>query len=130
MSLPPTVPARAGTAVLGVLAMVQLVTALTSDAPAYAVVLLLMGCALSSGSAMALHSGGGLGARLAAFSASVLTGGGAALVAFAGLPGGEPSGSGPAETGTVLLSLSVLLLLALDARSRPASESSVPPYAL
>ncbi len=130
MSLSHTAPTRAGTAVLGVLAMVQLVTALTSRAPAYALVLLLVGCGLSSGSALALHGRGGLGARLAAFSAGVLSGGGAVLVATAGLPGQDPSGLGAVGGVTLLLALSVLLLLALDARSRPASDPVVPPYAL
>ena len=123
-------PARAGTAVLGVLAMVQLVTALTSDVPAYALVLLLVSCAVSAVSALALHREGGLGARLVAISAAVVTGGGAVLVGTLGLPGRVPSGFGATEAIALALALSVLLLVALDVRSRPASEAAVSPYAL
>jgi hypothetical protein len=128
--LKPSALTRAGTAALGGLAVVHLVTALTSGAPAYALVLLVVGCVLSSASALALHRRGSVGARVAALAAAVLSCGGAVLVGTLGLPGRGSSGFGLAGTAAVLLALAVLLTLALDVRSRPASRAAVPPYAL
>ena len=121
---------RAGAGALGILALVQLVTALTSDAPPYALVLLLVVCGLSSVSALALLWRGTLGARLTALVAALLSGGGAVLVGTLGLPGTVSAHFGTTGTADVVLAVAVLLLLALDARSRRATEPRVPPYAL
>lgn len=127
----PTALTRVSTAALGVLAMVQLVSALTSaGVPAYARVLLLVSCALSSVSALLLHRAGGLGARLCALAAALLTGSGAVLVGTVGLPGRESSGFDGTEAGILGLALVVVLILAFDARSRRSRVAAVPPYAL
>lgn len=130
MRLSTTSPTRASSTALCGLAMVQLIAALSAHSPTYAVVLLLVGCSLASVSGLALHRCDGLGARLAAGSAAAVTAVSVVLVATAGLPGRESSGLSATDAATLVLALSVLLLLALDARSCPASESAVPPYAL
>jgi hypothetical protein len=127
----PSALTLAGAAVVSILAMVQLVTALTSEGiPGYARVLLLASCTLTSLAALLLHRDAGTGARLGALAAAVLSGAGSVLVGTVGLPGRGSSGFDGAETGTLGLALAVVLLLVLDARSRRSIEAAVPPYAL
>ena len=125
-----TTLARAGAALLGVLALVELVAGLSADAPSYGTVLLLVGCSLSSVSALAWHRRSGPESRLAAITSATLAGTGALLVALVGLPGRHPAGPGLNETGVLVLSVVVVLLAALDARSSARHRSAVPPYAL
>lgn len=128
---PRTVLSRIAAGTVGVLAIVHLVTALTDDGvPAYARVLALATCTLTSVAAMLLHRADSFASRLVAVGVAVLSASGAVLVATMGLPGGAPSGFTGTQSLTVGLALAVALVLVLDARKHAAVDPAPPPYAL
>jgi len=130
MDRSPTVFSRTAAAFVGVLALALLAAGITEDLPAYARVILLGICLVTAVTTLALQRDNSFAARLVALGVAGLSAAGAVLVGTVGLPGRGGSGFDLLGAAVVGLGLAIAILLALDARSCPATDGAPPPYAL